>query len=98
MTSTPATPGPADPAAADSTAPDLAAASASAGGLGYEAARDELAQVVARLEQGGVSLEESLRLWERGEQLADLCLAWLVDARGRVDAAVAARSEHRTNG
>lgn len=92
MTSTPATSAPGDPSAGATTGAPAARE------LGYEAARDELAQVVARLEQGGVSLEESLRLWERGEQLADLCLAWLADARGRVDAAVAARSEHRTNG
>jgi exodeoxyribonuclease VII small subunit len=38
--------------------------------LSYEQARDELAKVVAELEQGSVTLEESLARWERGEALA----------------------------
>ena len=45
--------------------------------LNYEAARDELAKVVAELEAGGTSLEESLALWERGEELAKICNSWL---------------------
>ena len=36
----------------------------------YEQARDELIEVVRRLEGGGLTLEESLKLWERGERLA----------------------------
>lgn len=51
----------------------------------YEEARDELATVVASLEQGGLTLEESLRLWERGEELAKVCQDWLDRARARVD-------------
>jgi len=50
----------------------------------YEQARDELASVVASLEAGGLTLEESLRLWERGEELAGICQAWLDTARERV--------------
>ena len=53
----------------------------------YEQAREELAEVVRRLEAGGVSLEESLTLWERGEALADLCESWLDGARSRLAAA-----------
>jgi exodeoxyribonuclease VII small subunit len=56
--------------------------------LGYEQAREELAEVVRRLEAGGLSLEESLALWERGEQLADVCARYLEGARKRLDAAV----------
>jgi len=52
---------------------------------GYEQARDELAQVVARLEAGGLSLEDSLALWERGETLARLCERHLAGARERVE-------------
>ena len=48
----------------------------------FEQARDELADVVRRLEAGGTSLEESLTLWERGEELATVCQRWLDDARG----------------
>ena len=54
--------------------------------LGYEAARDELVEVVRRLEAGGVGLEESLVLWERGEALAAICEQWLAGARARLDA------------
>ncbi|WP_442907751.1 exodeoxyribonuclease VII small subunit [Kineococcus sp. G2] len=56
-------------------------------GLGYEQARDELADVVRRLEAGGTGLEESLALWERGEALAAVCRRRLDGARARLDAA-----------
>lgn len=42
-------------------------------GLGYEQARDQLADIASQLERGNLSLEESLSLWERGEKLADIC-------------------------
>ncbi|MFF4956864.1 exodeoxyribonuclease VII small subunit [Streptomyces sp. NPDC001222] len=57
--------------------------------LGYEQARDELIEVVRRLEAGGTTLEESLALWERGEELARVCRTWLEGARRRLDAALA---------
>jgi exodeoxyribonuclease VII small subunit len=57
----------------------------------YEAARDELAEVVRKLEAGGVTLEESLALWERGEALATTCQGWLDGAKARLDAALADR-------
>ena len=57
--------------------------------LSYEQARDELLDVVRRLEAGGTSLEESLALWERGEELAKVCKRWLDGARARLDAALA---------
>ena len=59
----------------------------------YEAARDELAEVVRALEAGGTTLEESLTLWERGEELAKVCQQWLDGAKARLDAALAAREE-----
>ena len=55
--------------------------------LSYEQARDELALIVQRLESGAASLEESLALWERGEQLAAICQAWLDGAKAKVDGA-----------
>ncbi|HWH96977.1 MAG TPA: exodeoxyribonuclease VII small subunit [Pseudolysinimonas sp.] len=55
--------------------------------LSYEQARDELVKVVSALEQGGIALEESLALWERGEALAQRCEEWLVGAKARLDAA-----------
>jgi len=53
----------------------------------YEQAREELADIVRRLEAGGVTLEESLALWERGEALATICQEWLDGARARLEAA-----------
>jgi exodeoxyribonuclease VII small subunit len=52
----------------------------------YEQAREELADVVQKLENGGASLEESLALWERGEALATICQEWLDGAKARLDA------------
>jgi exodeoxyribonuclease VII small subunit len=51
----------------------------------YEEAREELVEVVRRLEAGGTTLEESLALWERGEELARVCQRWLDGARERLD-------------
>jgi exodeoxyribonuclease VII small subunit len=62
----------------------------------YEQARDELADVVRRLEAGGVTLEESLALWERGEQLARICQQWLDGAKARLDAAAPADDDAPT--
>ena len=53
--------------------------------LSYEQAREELITIVQRLESGGVPLEESLALWERGEQLATICQQWLDGVRKRLD-------------
>ena len=55
--------------------------------VAYEVARDELASVVQQLEAGGLTLEESLALWERGEELATVCQRWLDSARTRLEAA-----------
>ena len=53
--------------------------------LSYEAARDELMQVVNSLEAGGATLEESLTLWQRGEELASICQEWLDGARAKLE-------------
>ena len=58
---------------------------------GYEEARAELLEVVRTLEQGGITLEESLALWERGEKLAQVCQDWLDGARRRLDTVIAER-------
>jgi exodeoxyribonuclease VII small subunit len=57
--------------------------------VNYEAARAELREIVAKLESGGQTLEESLALWERGEELADICQRWLDGAGERLDKAIA---------
>lgn len=61
--------------------------------MGYEEARDELIEVVHRLEQGGLDLDASLKLWERGEELAKCCEEHLAGARQRVEQALAARED-----
>lgn len=53
----------------------------------YEAAREELGEVVRKLESGGVPLAESMALWQRGEELASLCQKHLEDARAQVSKA-----------
>ena len=53
----------------------------------YEAARDELAEIVESLEDGSATLEESLKLWERGEELAKICQQLLDGAKKKLDAA-----------
>jgi exodeoxyribonuclease VII small subunit len=63
------------------------------GGLSYEAARAHLIEVVTQLESGGVPLDESLALWERGERLAQVCQRWLDGAQAKIDAARAQRSD-----
>lgn len=64
--------------------------------LGYERARDELAEVVRALEVGGLSLDDALALWERGERLARRCEQQLAGAKDRVDAVL--RAEQVTGG
>jgi exodeoxyribonuclease VII small subunit len=59
----------------------------------YEQARDELAELVRRLETGGLTLEQSLQLWERGERLAAICTEWLEGARARLAEAMAKREQ-----
>jgi exodeoxyribonuclease VII small subunit len=61
--------------------------------ISYEQAREELVEVVRKLEAGGTSLEESLALWERGEELATTCQRWLEGARERLAKAQATHEE-----
>jgi exodeoxyribonuclease VII small subunit len=63
--------------------------------ISYEQARAELRDIVQALEGGGQPLEESLSLWQRGEELAGICQRWLDGARARLDAAIAASDEGR---
>lgn len=84
-----------DPTAADTAAVTPATGEqplpADIAELSYEAARDQLVEVVRRLESGQGGLEDSIGLWERGEMLARRCQQWLDGARERLDDAVAAR-------
>lgn len=72
---------------------DATARTTDVGSLGYEQARDELVEVVRALEAGGLSLDDSVALWERGEALARRCEEQLAGARERVQQTLDARTE-----
>jgi exodeoxyribonuclease VII small subunit len=71
--------------------------SAPAKRISYEQARDQLVELVKRLEAGGLSLEQSLELWEQGERLATVCEEWLEGARAKL-AAVVSRQAREDDG
>jgi exodeoxyribonuclease VII small subunit len=52
--------------------------------LNFEQAFEELQQVVAGLESGELALEDSLKLFERGQSLADRCSQLLEQAELRL--------------
>ena len=59
----------------------------------FEQAREELAEIVVKLEAGGLTLEESLALWNRGEEVARVCTEWLEKAEAVLDAAAEDRDD-----
>ncbi len=64
----------------------------------FEQARNELEAIVRRLEDGETSLDDALKLWERGEQLHELCRAKLDQAEERVAVLLARMAETRAAG
>lgn len=66
---------------------DSAALDEKVANYSYEEARVRLVEIVSRLEQGNIPLEEALTLWELGEALARRCESWLNGARERLAAA-----------
>ena len=68
--------------------------------ISFEAAFSELEAVVQRLEEGELSLEESIALYERGQLLARLCQERLDQAELRVEQldAEGQPGEHKTGG
>ena len=53
--------------------------------LSFEAALGELEQIVSRLEQGEVDLEDSIALYERGQALKAHCEKKLKAAESRLE-------------
>ncbi len=51
----------------------------------FEEAQRELEQIVERLERGDAGVEELTKLWERGEELYQICAAKLEGVRGRIE-------------
>lgn len=84
-------------AVTEQTVTELSATEPEVTALSYEEARAELVTTVNRLEAGNLPLEESLRLWERGEVLADRCQAWLDGAREKLDTAKSKRETERSS-
>ncbi len=82
----PADPGSSDSATSDGTVSSAGDANADVAAMSYEQARDELVDIVARLENGQAGLEESMDLWQRGEALAGHCATWLDRAEARITA------------
>lgn len=78
----------------ENTMPEDTTTPSDAQNMSYEQARDELVTVVRTLEGGNLPLEESLRLWQRGEELADRCQAWLDGARETLNEAQAKRENN----
>jgi len=75
-----------DTATIDAPAPAPGDASSDVAAMSYEQARDELVDIVARLENGQAGLEESMDLWQSGETLAAHCATWLDHAEARISA------------
>lgn len=61
--------------------------------MSYEEAKEELVSIVATLESGSASLEESMRLWKRGEALAAHCTQWLDQAQAAVEGGASTESD-----
>ena len=73
-----------------STKPNKDAASgAPVDSMSFEVALKELEDIVARLEQGEVDLEDSIQLYERGQLLKAHCETKLKAAEGRLEKIVA---------
>ena len=51
----------------------------------FETALKQLEDIVQRLEKGELSLEDSLKLYEEGIQLARLCHTKLEEAEGKIE-------------
>ena len=51
----------------------------------FESAQRELEQIVERLERGQAGLDETIALWERGEELYRFCRSKLDSAQGRIE-------------
>jgi exodeoxyribonuclease VII small subunit len=66
--------------------------------LTYEQARDELVALVATLESGRSGLEESMRMWQRGEELAAHCSGWLDKAEESLRTDGDARADEEPEG
>ena len=63
---------------------DLASADPAISNLGYEDALKQLESIVDQLESGAISLEDSLKAFERGRALSNHCRGILDNATKRI--------------
>lgn len=61
--------------------------------VNFEQALTELNQIVANMEQGGLSLEDSLKQFEKGIQLTRICQQALQEAEQKVQILMAKNGE-----
>jgi exodeoxyribonuclease VII small subunit len=61
--------------------------------LSYEAAKSQLDEIVARLEDKDLPLDDMVMLWEQGEKLAAICEERLAGAKARLEALRPSQSE-----
>ncbi len=52
--------------------------------MNYEEASKELEQIVNKLENGNLPMDEALKLFERGEELSKICFKHLESAKGKL--------------
>ena len=53
--------------------------------LSYEQARARLNEITEKLSAGNLGLEDTLKLWEEGEKLAEICQKILDQAQARLE-------------
>ena len=63
---------------------DLASGDAAISNLGYEDAMKQLESIVDQLESGAISLDDSLKAFERGRALSNHCRGILDNATKRI--------------
>ncbi len=61
--------------------------------LSYEQAKSRLEEVIVKLEDKELPLDDMVTLWEEGEKLAAICQDRLTSARARLEAVRPSQSE-----
>lgn len=58
----------------------------------FEQSLKQLENIVAQMERGDISLEESIKLFEEGTKLADQCKSQLAEAEGKIEILIKQRN------
>jgi len=58
----------------------------------FEQSLKQLENIVAQMERGDISLEESIKLFEEGTRLAEQCKQQLAEAEGKVEILIKQRN------